>query len=101
MQEGLTTEEITSNQPEEAAKMQVNIYCFGNIVLFSPNFLIIFLLFIKILFPLLELQMTDALCTRCNVRKVGLVDIIQAGHGDRYQVSMISEHLINYVKLVL
>ncbi|XP_021735819.1 uncharacterized protein LOC110702425 [Chenopodium quinoa] len=56
LKEGLTTEEITCNQPEEAAKM----------------------------------QMTDALCKRCNVRKVGLVDIIQAGHGDRYQLECVA-----------
>ncbi|WOK94864.1 hypothetical protein Cni_G03569 [Canna indica] len=34
-----------------------------------------------------QLQMTDARCTRCTEKKVGLVDIIQAGgHGDRYQL---------------
>lgn len=56
LKEGLTAEEITRNQPEEAAKM----------------------------------QMTDALCKRCNVRKVGLADIIQAGHGDRYQLECVA-----------
>ncbi|GAV57952.1 BAH domain-containing protein/TFIIS_M domain-containing protein, partial [Cephalotus follicularis] len=33
-----------------------------------------------------ELKMTDARCRRCNEFKVGLRDIIQAGHGDRYQL---------------
>lgn len=31
-------------------------------------------------------QMTDARCSRCSEFKVGVRDIIQAGHGDRYQV---------------
>lgn len=35
------------------------------------------------------------------MRKVGLVDIIQAGHGDRYQVRMISAQSSNYAELVL
>lgn len=30
--------------------------------------------------------MTDARCTRCSEKQVGLIDIFQAGHGDRYQV---------------
>lgn len=34
----------------------------------------------------LVMQMTDARCKRCQEKKVGVVDIIQAGHGDRYQV---------------
>ncbi|KAL2902588.1 Chromatin remodeling protein EBS [Bienertia sinuspersici] len=55
LKEGLTTEELARNQPEEAAKM----------------------------------QMTDALCKRCNERKVGLVDIIQAGPADRYQLECV------------
>ncbi|KAJ8764798.1 hypothetical protein K2173_010263 [Erythroxylum novogranatense] len=33
-----------------------------------------------------RMQMTDARCTRCNEFKVGVRDIIQAGHGDRYQL---------------
>lgn len=33
-------------------------------------------------------QMTDARCSRCTEKKVGVVDIIHAGgHGDRYLVS--------------
>ncbi|XP_050227944.1 uncharacterized protein LOC126677398 isoform X2 [Mercurialis annua] len=32
------------------------------------------------------MQMTDAPCRRCNESKVGVRDIIQAGHGDRYQL---------------
>ncbi|CAN0841312.1 Chromatin remodeling protein EBS [Linum grandiflorum] len=32
------------------------------------------------------MQMTDARCSRCNEFKVGVRDIIQAGHGDRYQL---------------
>ncbi|GAB2273918.1 hypothetical protein Dimus_008691 [Dionaea muscipula] len=34
--------------------------------------------------------MTDARCRRCSERKVGLVDIIQAGHGDRYQLECVA-----------
>ncbi|KAJ4834434.1 hypothetical protein Tsubulata_025644 [Turnera subulata] len=33
-----------------------------------------------------RMQMTDARCSRCNEFKVGVRDIIQAGHGARYQV---------------
>ncbi|KAF2313294.1 hypothetical protein GH714_010177 [Hevea brasiliensis] len=33
-----------------------------------------------------RMQMTDACCSRCNEFKVGVRDIIQAGHGDRYQL---------------
>ncbi|KAG8051762.1 hypothetical protein GUJ93_ZPchr0001g32352 [Zizania palustris] len=33
-----------------------------------------------------QLQMTDARCERCTEKKVGVSDIIHAGHGDRYQV---------------
>ncbi|XP_022737039.1 uncharacterized protein LOC111289940 isoform X1 [Durio zibethinus] len=33
-----------------------------------------------------RMQMTDARCSRCMESKVGLRDIIQAGHGDRYKV---------------
>jgi len=32
------------------------------------------------------LQMTETRCGRCNEKKVGISDIIHAGHGDRYQV---------------
>ncbi|XP_027180413.1 uncharacterized protein LOC113779147 isoform X2 [Coffea eugenioides] len=31
-------------------------------------------------------QMTDARCKRCKEKKVVLIDIIQTGHGDRYQL---------------
>lgn len=35
-------------------------------------------------------QMTDARCSRCMEKKVGVADIIQAGGlGDRYQVEQI------------
>lgn len=37
-----------------------------------------------------RMQMTDARCKRCSEKKVGLVDIIQAGHGDRYQLECIA-----------
>ncbi|PHT57536.1 hypothetical protein T459_35493 [Capsicum annuum] len=30
------------------------------------------------------IQMTDARCKRCAEKKVRLMEIIQAGHGDRY-----------------
>ncbi|PON62872.1 Transcription elongation factor [Parasponia andersonii] len=33
-----------------------------------------------------RMQMTDARCTRCSELKVGLREIIQAGHGERYQL---------------
>ncbi|KQK08182.1 FK506-binding protein 3 isoform X2 [Brachypodium distachyon] len=33
-----------------------------------------------------RLQMTDARCERCTEKKVGISDIIHAGHGDRYQL---------------
>ncbi|CAL1401076.1 unnamed protein product [Linum trigynum] len=36
-----------------------------------------------------HMQMTDARCGRCNESKVGIRDIIQAGHGDRYQLECI------------
>ncbi|PON75535.1 hypothetical protein PanWU01x14_041600 [Parasponia andersonii] len=32
------------------------------------------------------MQMTDARCTRCSEFKVGLREIIQAGHGERCQL---------------
>ncbi|KAM0842617.1 hypothetical protein ACQ4PT_058256 [Festuca glaucescens] len=37
-----------------------------------------------------RLQMTDARCERCTEKKVGIADIIHAGHGDRYQLECIS-----------
>ncbi|XVF52899.1 hypothetical protein PTKIN_Ptkin05aG0055400 [Pterospermum kingtungense] len=37
-----------------------------------------------------RMQMTDARCLRCMEFKVGLRDIIQAGHGDRYQLECIA-----------
>ncbi|PPD87728.1 hypothetical protein GOBAR_DD15367 [Gossypium barbadense] len=37
-----------------------------------------------------RMQMTDARCSRCNEFKVCLRDIIQAGHGDRYQLECIA-----------
>ncbi|KFK31915.1 hypothetical protein AALP_AA6G175400 [Arabis alpina] len=37
-----------------------------------------------------RMQMTDARCSRCSQIKVGLIDIIQAGHGDRYQLECIA-----------
>ncbi|XP_044486694.1 glutactin-like isoform X2 [Mangifera indica] len=36
-----------------------------------------------------RMQMTDARCSRCNELKVGVRDIIQAGHGDRYKLECI------------
>ncbi|CAI0476280.1 unnamed protein product [Linum tenue] len=36
-----------------------------------------------------RMQMTDARCGRCNESKVGIRDIIQAGHEDRYQLECI------------
>ena len=40
-------------------------------------------------------QMTDARCQRCMEFKVGLRDIIHAGHGDRYQVCIFSTSVQN------
>ncbi|GMI76333.1 BAH domain-containing transcriptional regulator 1, ASI1-Immunoprecipitated Protein 3 [Hibiscus trionum] len=37
-----------------------------------------------------RMQMTDARCSRCMEFKVGVRDIIQAGHGDRYQLECIA-----------
>ncbi|XP_065858271.1 ASI1-immunoprecipitated protein 3 [Euphorbia lathyris] len=37
-----------------------------------------------------RMQMTDASCSRCNESKVGIRDIIQAGHADRYQLECIA-----------
>ncbi|GMJ10953.1 BAH domain-containing transcriptional regulator 1, ASI1-Immunoprecipitated Protein 3 [Hibiscus trionum] len=37
-----------------------------------------------------RMQMTDARCSRCSEFKVCLRDIIQAGHGDRYQLQCIA-----------
>ncbi|XP_016441599.1 ASI1-immunoprecipitated protein 3 isoform X1 [Nicotiana tabacum] len=36
------------------------------------------------------IQMTDARCKRCTEKKVRLMEIIQAGHGDRYQLECIA-----------
>ncbi|XP_073285628.1 ASI1-immunoprecipitated protein 3 [Primulina huaijiensis] len=52
LKEGLTSEEISSREPEESGRM----------------------------------QMTDARCKRCMEKQVGLREIIQTGHGDRYQL---------------
>lgn len=37
-----------------------------------------------------SMQMTDARCSRCSESKVGVRDIIQAGHGERYQLECIA-----------
>ncbi|KAK6130066.1 hypothetical protein DH2020_036193 [Rehmannia glutinosa] len=37
-----------------------------------------------------RLQMTDARCKRCTKKQVGLIDIIQTGHGDRYQLECVA-----------
>ncbi|KAL3619286.1 hypothetical protein CASFOL_036856 [Castilleja foliolosa] len=37
-----------------------------------------------------HLQMTDAHCKRCHEKKVGLIDIIQTGLGDRYQLECVA-----------
>ncbi|XP_015085247.1 uncharacterized protein LOC107028621 isoform X1 [Solanum pennellii] len=36
------------------------------------------------------IQMTDARCKRCTEKKVRLMEIIQAGHGDRYSLECIA-----------
>jgi hypothetical protein len=55
IQEGLTADETTKKEPDDADRM----------------------------------QMTSVRCSRCSQLTVGLRDIIQAGHGDRYQVCML------------
>ncbi|PIN15106.1 BAH domain protein [Handroanthus impetiginosus] len=37
-----------------------------------------------------RMQMTDARCKRCSEKQVGLIDIIQTGHGDRYQLECVA-----------
>uniref|UniRef100_A0A7N0V5V7 Uncharacterized protein n=1 Tax=Kalanchoe fedtschenkoi TaxID=63787 RepID=A0A7N0V5V7_KALFE len=37
-----------------------------------------------------QMQMTDARCKRCTEKKVGLIDIIQSGLGDRYQLECVA-----------
>ncbi|KAL0324291.1 UNVERIFIED_CONTAM: hypothetical protein Scaly_2396200 [Sesamum calycinum] len=37
-----------------------------------------------------RMQMTDARCKRCMEKQVGLTDIIQTGHGDRYQLECVA-----------
>ncbi|KAL3833490.1 hypothetical protein ACJIZ3_008226 [Penstemon smallii] len=37
-----------------------------------------------------RMQMTDARCKRCSEKQVGVRDIIQAGHGDRYQLECVA-----------
>ncbi|KAL0393545.1 UNVERIFIED_CONTAM: hypothetical protein Slati_4320700, partial [Sesamum latifolium] len=37
-----------------------------------------------------RMQMTDARCKRCMEKQVGLIDIIQTGHGDRYQLECVA-----------
>ncbi|WJX60293.1 hypothetical protein P8452_45519 [Trifolium repens] len=37
-----------------------------------------------------HMQMTDARCSRCTEVKVGLREIIHAGHGDRYQLECVA-----------
>ncbi|KAL3818056.1 hypothetical protein ACJIZ3_003961 [Penstemon smallii] len=37
-----------------------------------------------------RMQMTDARCKRCSEKQVGITDIIQTGHGDRYQLECIA-----------
>ncbi|CAK9142227.1 unnamed protein product [Ilex paraguariensis] len=37
-----------------------------------------------------RMQMTDARCKRCMEKNVGLIDIIQAGRGNRYQVGQVN-----------
>lgn len=44
----------------------------------------------SVIFLLVFVQMTDARCKRCNEKQVGLTEIIQAGHGDRYHVCTFS-----------
>ncbi|CAH8272984.1 unnamed protein product [Arabidopsis lyrata] len=55
LKEGLTADETTKKEPDDADRM----------------------------------QMTSVRCSRCNQLKVGLRDVIQAGHGDRYQLECV------------
>jgi hypothetical protein len=85
IQEGLTAEETTKKEPDEKQHMQVSFPHFPPLQFYS-------LLCENLLtsaFPPLK-QMTDARCSRCTEFKVGLREIIHAGHGDRYQVCIFS-----------
>ncbi|PUZ56401.1 hypothetical protein GQ55_5G295700 [Panicum hallii var. hallii] len=48
-----------------------------------------------------QLQMTDTRCERCSEKKVGISDIIHAGHGDRYQVLQSKLDLLHSVSAVV
>ncbi|KAI3736238.1 hypothetical protein L6452_15776 [Arctium lappa] len=39
-----------------------------------------------------QVQMTDARCKRCTEKKVRLIEIISAGHADRYQWLSMMNH---------
>lgn len=43
--------------------------------------------------------MTDARCERCTEKRVGISDIIHAGHGDRYQVFSFSLYFLYFIWL--
>lgn len=109
LQEGLTSEEISRREPEESGSMQVilavsiwclwvrvflvikyctNLTCSLKLIIQPLEFISIITLFADEFF-IVGPQMTDARCKRCMEKQVGLREIIQTGHGDRYQVSCI------------
>ncbi|PHU27995.1 hypothetical protein BC332_00088 [Capsicum chinense] len=78
LKEALTAEELASREPEEPELIQMTNTCYTNLTqvkyivsccLNSDRFVA---------------QMTDARCKRCTEKKVRLMEIIQAGHRDRY-----------------
>ena len=81
-QEGLTAEETAKKEPDESERMQVTFF-------FTTNSNLFFCLHYALIciISVACMQMTDARCSRCSEFKVGVRDIIQAGHGERYQVN--------------
>lgn len=85
VQEGLTAEETEKKEPDDAERMQV-FYPFLTIYVLSSLFDFSWGMSFDHVMSWFWMQMTDARCPRCSEIKVGLRDIIQAGHGDRYEV---------------
>ncbi|PHT57742.1 hypothetical protein CQW23_00105 [Capsicum baccatum] len=84
LKEALTEEELASREPEEPELIQMTNTCYTNLTqvkyivsccLNSDRFVA---------------QMTDARCKRCTEKKVQLVEIIQAGHRDRYSLECVA-----------
>lgn len=84
---------MAKKEPDESERMQVTSFGFN---LLLPS--LIFIVCSESAYPLLVNQMTDARCSRCSEFKVGVRDIIQAGHGERYQVHVFSFLFLNPLK---